>query len=251
MIEIVPLLGMGEILPGCDLAAELGAAVERQDLRPDAGDILVVTQKVVSKAEGRFVSLRDVAPSERARELAATTGKDPRIVEMVLRESSEVLRAAPNVLIARHRAGVVLANAGIDRSNLGESDDETILLLPADPDESARALRAALAARWGSSPGVVVSDSFGRPWRQGVVNVAIGACGLPALIDRRGELDRDGRRLEVTQVAFADLVASAAGLAMGEGPEGVPAVLVRGAHVDAPEKDASSLVRPLAEDLFR
>ncbi|MDB5669703.1 MAG: F420-0--gamma-glutamyl ligase [Alphaproteobacteria bacterium] len=251
MIQIVPLLGIGEIAPGCDLADELGAAVERQRYAVEAGDILVVTQKIVSKAEGRFVSLRTVSPSERAGKLAAITLKDPRIVELVLRESSDIVRAAPNVLIARHHIGVVLANAGIDRSNLGTPDDETVLLLPADPDASARELHAALETRWGASPAILVSDSFGRPWRQGVVNVAIGAFGLPSLIDRRGELDRNGRRLEATQIGFADLIASAAGLAMGEGSEGVPAVLVKGAHADAPCNNASSLVRPLAEDLFR
>jgi coenzyme F420-0:L-glutamate ligase/coenzyme F420-1:gamma-L-glutamate ligase len=251
MIEIRPLSGIGEIAGGCDLAAELADAAARTGLLPCAQDILVVTQKIVSKAEGRLVDLRRIEPSPEAQRLAGVTSKDPRLVELVLRESTDVLRAAPNVLITRHRSGVVLANAGIDRSNLGSADGDSALLLPEDADQSARRLHEALAARWGSAPGVIVSDSFGRPWRMGVVNVAIGAWALPALIDRRGQRDRDGRPLEVTQIAFADLVASAAGLAMGEAAEGVPAALVRGLAPEGSACAAAALVRPLEEDLFR
>ena len=177
--------------------------------------------------------------------------KDPRFVELVLRESTEVVRTAPNVLITRHRSGHVMANAGIDRSNLGTGAGDRVLLLPLDCDRSAEALRAGLSSRWPNPPAIVIADIIGRPWRLGVVNVAVGASALPALVDRRGEPDRDGRPLEVTQVALGDMAASAAGLAMGEGSEGVPAVLIRGLRWKAPASPAASLVRPLAEDLFR
>lgn len=252
MIHIFPLSGIGEVEPGSDLAGLLAEATQAAGIIPYAADILVVTQKIVSKAEGRFVDLASMTPGRRALELAAITRKDARLVELVLAESMAVVRAAPNVLITRHRSGLVMANAGIDRSNLGPGREDAVLLLPLDADASAERLRGALAALWRQVPGVLISDSFGRPWRYGVVNVAIGASGLPALIDRRGDLDRDGRRLEVTQVALADMIASAAGLATGEGAEGVPAVIVRGVPgtgvADAP---ATVLVRPLAEDLFQ
>jgi coenzyme F420-0:L-glutamate ligase / coenzyme F420-1:gamma-L-glutamate ligase len=250
VIEIHPLKGLPEVAAGDPLGRMLANALRGAELAPTRGDVLVVTQKIVSKAEGRFVRLDDITPSARARELAEVTGKDPRLVELVLQESSAILRAAPNVLIARHKLGLVMANAGIDRSNVGAAGDDLALLLPADPDASARALAAALEAAFGAPIAVVLSDSFGRPWRLGVVNVAIGAWGLPALVDRRGETDRDGRRLEVTQVAVADLLASAAGLAMGEGAEGVPAALVRGCDLRGPSAPASALLRALQEDLF-
>jgi coenzyme F420-0:L-glutamate ligase/coenzyme F420-1:gamma-L-glutamate ligase len=251
MIEIRPLEGIGEVLPGTDLVQLLGDALEKSGCaaaRP--GDVLVVTQKIVSKAEDRFVDLAEIAPGAEANRIAAITLKDPRLVELVCRESSEVVRAAPNVLITRHRCGFVMANAGIDRSNLGERSADWVLLLPVDADASAERLRQGLAARFGKAPAIVVSDSFGRPWRYGVVCVAIGASGLPSLIDRRGEHDRDGRELEVTQVALGDMVATAAGLATGEGAEGIPAALVRGL-VWQGSSPASALIRPPMEDLFR
>lgn len=249
MIEIHSFEGIGEISPGADLAAILGEALA--PLSPRAGDVLAVTQKIVSKAENRFVRLSDVAPGARANELAEQTGKDARLVELVLRESTDVLRAARGVLITRHRLGLVMANAGIDRSNIGEGHEDQVLLLPENPDASAAVLASKLTARFGASPAILITDSFGRPWRQGVVNVGIGAWGLPSLDDRRGETDRQGRKLEVTQVAYADLIASAAGLAMGEAAEGVPAVLVRGLNLRAAPNPATSLVRALDEDLFR
>jgi coenzyme F420-0:L-glutamate ligase/coenzyme F420-1:gamma-L-glutamate ligase len=204
----------------------------------------------VSKQEGRFVDLASVTPSLEAINLAAVTRKDARFVELVLAESAAVVRAAPNVLITRHRSGHVMANAGIDRSNTGSWNTDRVLLLPLDADASALRLHAALKTYWPQGPAVVISDSFGRPWRYGVTNVAIGVSGLPALIDRRGEEDRNGRSLEITQVAFADLIAAAGGLATGEAAEGVPAVLVRGLRWNARECAASSLVRPIEEDLF-
>ncbi len=251
MIEIIPLSGIGEVSPGCDLAEALGQALDAHGLTPGETDVLVVTQKIVSKAEDRFVDLSAVTPGAKAIELAALTRKDPRLVELVLAESVAVVRAVPGVLITRHRLGYVMANAGIDQSNLGAGAAERVLLLPTDADASAAGLRTALGRRWRSPPAVVISDSFGRPWRHGVVNVAIGASGLPALVDRRGETDRDGRKLQVTQVALGDMIATAAGLATGEGAEGLPAALVRGLVWSAPAAPASALVRPLEEDLFR
>lgn len=213
-------------------------------------DVLVVAQKVVSKAEGRFVDLGTVQVSRRAAELGAATRKDPRVVELVLAESTEVLRAEPDVLIVRHRLGFVMANAGIDRSNV--SLPNHVLLLPRDPDSSACGLRTALANWFGvEDVGVIVCDSFGRPWRKGVTQVALGAAGIPSLLDRRGEPDRSGRRLEVTEVALGDQLACAAGLLMGEGAEGLPAVLVSGLTRSADCVPASGLIRPLTQDLFR
>lgn len=251
MIDILPLTGLGEVRPGDDLAALLGDALDAAGIVPGSGDVLVITQKIVSKAEDRFVRVDAAIPDAEAERLAAITGKDAALVALVLQESSAVIRAVPNVLVTRHRSGHVMANAGIDRSNIGEGRAESALLLPVDSDASAEAIRAGLATRFDPVPAVLISDSFGRPWRMGVVNVAIGAAGLPSLIDRRGELDRDGRPLEVTQVALGDMLASAAGLAMGEGAEGVPAVLVRGVPWSGPDAPASALVRPIEQDLFR
>lgn len=250
MLTILPLHDLPEIRPGDDLAALLQGPLAAAGAR--AGDIVVITQKIVSKAEDRFVSLSEVTPSDEAVELAQRTRKDPRAVELVLRESAAIVRAVPGVLIARHRSGLVMANAGIDRSNLGGGDEETVLLLPQDSDASAATIRERLAEHLGFGPAVVISDSFGRPWRHGVSCVAIGAAGMPALHDRRGEADRDGRVLEVTQIGIADMVACAAGLAMGEGAEGIPVAIVRGVDINsAPHRPASAIVRPPQEDLFR
>ena len=245
MISIHPLTGMGEVRPGDDLAGLLREALEQNGLEPRAGDILVVTQKIVSKAEGRFVTMDGVVPSEEALRLAALTHKEPRLVELVLHAAEGVVRAAPHGLITRNRHGQVMANSGIDRSNIGGGIEDRALLLPVDPDASAAALSEELGMA------VVISDSFGRPWRMGVVAVAIGAAGLPALIDRRGDVDRDGRVLEVTQIALGDMVATAANLATGEGAEGIPAALVRGYAFSGDARPAADLVRPAAEDLFR
>lgn len=252
MIGIYPLGAVGEIEAGSDLVAILGDAMIAAGVAPvGEKDVLVVTQKIVSKAEGRFVDLGGVMPGGEAIRIAEITRKDPRLVELVLSESSAVIRAAPHVLITRHRCGYAMANAGIDRSNLGPGGEERVLLLPLDADVSAERLRQGLSDRLGRAPAILISDSFGRPWRYGVVNVAIGASGLPSLIDKRGEHDRDGRLLEVTQVALGDMIATAAGLATGEGAEGIPAALVRGVDWSAPSSPASSLVRPIEEDLFR
>ncbi len=251
MIQIEAVPGIGEVAPGCDMGAILAQALA--PLAPQTGDILVVTSKICSKAEGRRLSLNTITPGDRALEIAGAIGKEARLVELTLRESTDVVRTGRNVLITRHRLGLVMANAGIDASNIGTADTDMVLLLPEDPDASAEAIRAAIRERLGVDVGVILSDSFGRPWRHGVVNVAIGAAGLPAIIDRRGDVDRDGRVLQVTQIAYGDLIASAAGLAMGEGAEGIPAVLVRNVTLGDGEEavPASALVRPVAEDLFR
>ncbi|CAM8672808.1 MULTISPECIES: coenzyme F420-0:L-glutamate ligase [Sphingobium] len=244
MIEITPLTGIGEVRPGDDLAALLLAAMQRCGMERHHDDVLVVTQKIVSKAQGRFVVLDDVVPGQEAQRLAAITRKDARLVQLVLDESTAILRAVPHVLIARHRLGHVMANAGIDRSNIGAGNGDRALLLPVDPDGT-----AALLHRQLDMP-VVISDSFGRPWRMGVVAVAIGAAGLPALDDRRGEMDRDGRTLEVTQIALGDIIATAACLATGEGAEGIPAAVIRGYPLRGMARPAADLVRPVHEDLF-
>lgn len=251
VIQIIPITGIGEITENTDLPAILGNALDDLGIELVRADILVVTQKIVSKSEGRFVDLSSIVPGAEAEELADRVRKDSRLVELALREATSVVRAAPNVLITRHRLGLVMANSGIDRSNLGPNGEDRALLLPIDPDASARRIADGLERRTGVAIGVVISDSFGRPWRYGVVGVAIGSSGIPALIDRRGDLDRDGRVLEVTQIALGDMLATAAGLAAGEGAESIPAVLVRGYEVAAAETPARGLVRPLEEDLFQ
>jgi coenzyme F420-0:L-glutamate ligase/coenzyme F420-1:gamma-L-glutamate ligase len=249
VIEIHPLGAIGEVPPRADLVAILSDALIAAGLTVSSQDVLVVTQKIVSKAENRYVALNGVIPSKEARRLALITGKDSRLVELALTESIGVVRAAPNVLITRHRCGHVMANAGVDRSNTGGGD--RVLLLPENADASAERLRTGLGRRLGAQPAVVISDSFGRPWRYGVVNVALGASGLPSLVDKRGDRDRDGRPLEVTQVALGDMVAAAAGMAMGEGAEGIPAALIRGVRWPAGSLPASALLRPISEDLFQ
>lgn len=241
------LPGLPEVEPGADLSQLICEALRAAAIELQSGDVLVIAQKIVSKAEGRQRRLADVAPSTAAVELASTVRKDPRFVQLVLEESSAVVRAVPDILITRHRSGFVMANAGIDRSNLPNAED-TVLLLPLDCDASARALRAAFAPL---EIGVIVSDSFGRPWRQGTVNVALGVAGFPAVLDQRGTTDRQGRVMQTTQIALADAVAAGAGLVMGETSQGTPVVHVRGLDFSAPLTDGQSLVRPPAEDLFR
>jgi coenzyme F420-0:L-glutamate ligase/coenzyme F420-1:gamma-L-glutamate ligase len=250
-LRITALAGIPEVRPGDDLAALLIAAIERGGLALQRHDILVVTQKIVSKAEGRYRDLATVEPSGRARELAALTGKDARLVEVILSESADILRVAPGVIVASTRHGLVLANAGVDRSNVADEGDRRVLLLPEEPDRSARHIKRRLDAHFGSDIGVVISDSAGRAWRLGTVGLAIGAAGVPSLWDRRGERDRAGRALEVTEVGFADAVAAAAVLAMGEAAEGRPAALLRGLDWTALPRPAAALVRPAAQDLFR
>ena len=254
-LELRALEGLPEIRRGDDLAALIGAALVRQGITLRVGDALIVAQKIVSKSEGRVVDLATVTPSARAVELAARVRKDPRFVEVVLAESVEVVRAVPDILITRHRQGFVMAHAGIDRSNVPGAEDDLVLLLPEDCDASARRLRERLTTAVfipdGVAPAVVISDSFGRPWRQGTVNVALGVAGMPALRDHRGGFDREGRVLQTTQVALADALAAAAGLVMGETTESTPVVLARGLDFSGPLADGRSLIRPPDEDLFR
>jgi coenzyme F420-0:L-glutamate ligase / coenzyme F420-1:gamma-L-glutamate ligase len=249
-LTLTALAGIPLVAPGDDLAALLVAALRRMVIAPEDGDILVVAQKVVSKAEGRFVDLGSVAPSARAAALAKEVGKDPRLVEIILSESSEVVRHRKDILIVAHRLGFVMANAGVDQSNVG-CEGERVLLLPRDPDASAAALKARLDAEYGVKFGVVINDSFGRAWRNGVVGVALGAAGVPSLRDMVGKPDLFGRKMRVTEVAVADEIAAAASLLMGQAAEGIPAVHMRGLACDAPAVPASALLRPKDMDLFR
>ncbi len=248
-IEIHGLSGLGEIVANDPLADMLAAGL--LPFAPQSGDILVVTQKIVSKAEGRAIPLASVTPREEARRIAQDMGKDPRMIELVLAESTEIVRAVRGVLITRHRLGFVMANAGIDASNVGPDTGDIAILLPLDPDASARAIAQTMHLQYGVQIGIIISDSFGRPFRHGVTNVAVGAAGLPALYDLRGQPDRNGRAMQSTLIAYGDLIASAAGLVMGEGAQGVPAALVRGLELPDGNADASALVRSLDEDMFR
>jgi coenzyme F420-0:L-glutamate ligase/coenzyme F420-1:gamma-L-glutamate ligase len=251
-LTITPLGGIPGVRPGDDLSALLIAALDAASLAPRSQDILVVTQKVVSKAEGRYLDLATLSPSIHAQEIATATEKDVRLVEAILSEAAEVVRARPGVLIVETRHGLVIANAGIDQSNLDANDHgQRVLLLPLDPDESARRIKQRIDAHFRTDIGVVISDSAGRAWRLGTVGLAIGAAGVPALHDRRGEQDLSGRTLEVTETGFADAVAAAAVLVMGEAAEGRPAALVRGLTWTAPASTARALVRPRHQDLFR
>jgi coenzyme F420-0:L-glutamate ligase/coenzyme F420-1:gamma-L-glutamate ligase len=243
----LPMVRAGDNLPAL-IVKGLGHAGQRLQPR----DVVVVAQKIVSKAEGRTVDLADVVPTAEAEALAAEVGKDPRIVQVVLSESVKVVRSRPNLMIMQHRLGFVMANAGIDQSNVAEQDGaHRALLLPVDPDGSAEAIRARLAAAYGVEIGVVISDSFGRPWRRGTVGVAIGAAGLPSLIDLRGEPDLFGRTLEVSIIGFADEIAAAASLLQGQAAEGQPVVVLRGLTWQAPNVPVAEVVRPPEEDLFQ
>lgn len=246
-----PLTGMPEIGAGDDLAAILIDCLSHGIGPPGDMDILVVAQKVVSKAEGRLVDLATVSPSAEALQLARTTGKDPRIVELILGESRSVIRSREGLLITEHHLGFVMANAGIDQSNIGSGHTDKALLLPRDPDQSARGLRARIERHFGRQVGVVVSDSTGRPWRLGSTGMALGSAGIPPLLDYRGRHDRCGRRMEVTEVAWIDQIAAGAALVMGEGGEGFPAAHVRGLRWTAQSRTASALIRPADQDLFR
>jgi coenzyme F420-0:L-glutamate ligase / coenzyme F420-1:gamma-L-glutamate ligase len=251
-VSIIGVPGLPMVQPGDNLHALMVSALVDADLALEAGDVVVVAQKIVSKAEGRFVDVATVKPSAEAEKLAAETGKDARFVEVVLSESKRIVRHRENLVIAEHRLGFVMANAGIDHSNVAPGDGpEQVLLLPLDPDASARALREELVASYGVPVAVIISDSFGRPWRRGTVGIAIGAAGLPAIIDWRGHPDLFGRPLEVTETGFADEIAAAASLVMGQADEAMPMVLVRGLTWTAPEADAAALVRPPEHDLFR
>jgi coenzyme F420-0:L-glutamate ligase/coenzyme F420-1:gamma-L-glutamate ligase len=249
-LRIIALPGIPEVTQGASLVDLLLAATARTNTPLQSNDILVLAQKIVSKVEGRKVALASIMPSTRAQSIANEALKDPRIVELMLRESNQVLRVKPGIIITEHKLGFIMANAGIDQSNLPGGDD-AVLLLPVDPDASARKLRDELKEKQGVEIGVLIIDSFGRAWRHGVTGTAIGVAGLPALVDQRGNTDREGRVLKVTQVAAADELAAAASLVMGQADEGTPAVLVRGFHYARRESSVQELLRPEAEDLFR
>ncbi|MBL8096549.1 MAG: coenzyme F420-0:L-glutamate ligase [Anaerolineales bacterium] len=252
MLTLTPLPGLPLVQTGDDLAGLIRAGLDRAGLTLQDGDILVIAQKIVSKAEGRLVRLADVTASEQALELAEITLKDARFVEVVLRESREVLRARPNTLIVEHRLGFVCANAGVDRSNVEAPPGEEVLLcLPADPDGACAALRSALGAAYGAAIGVIINDSHGRAWRMGTLGVAIGAAGVPALLDLRGKPDLFDHALQITQVGLADELAAAASIVMGQADEGRPVVHIRGVPYTLREGTAQELYRPKSLDLFR
>ncbi len=242
--------GLPAVQPGDDLAALIRTGLAQAELPLRDGDVLVVSSKIVSKAEGRYVDLVTVTPSEQARDLAQQTRKDPRLVELVLQHSAEISRSVPHVLIVRHHLGFVSANAGIDASNVGAEADDTVLLLPQDPDANAAALRAALLPDAEARLGVIISDTHGRPFRLGNVGVAIGAAGLPVLIDQRGEHDLFGRELLATMTPLADELAAAAGLISGQADEGQPVVLIRGVAWQASHQTARDLLRSADKDLY-
>lgn len=253
-LTLTPLPAIPMVKAGDDLGALLLQALERAQIRLQDGDILVLAQKIVSKAEGRMISLSGILPSERAIELAQETGKDPRLVEAILQESREVLRTRPGTIIVEHRLGFVCASAGIDHSNVtgenGESE-ERLLLLPEDPDGSARAIRQQLEQASGARLGVLIIDSHGRAWRVGTVGITIGLSGLPGLVDLRGQPDLFGNPLQITMVGAADELAAAASLVMGQAAEGTPAVHARGFPYPLREGSLGELLRRREEDLFR
>lgn len=251
-MELIGIRHIGLIAPGDDIPAMIVESLRKDGLSLRTGDVVVIAQKIVSKAEGRYVELDDVEPSSRALELAQRCQKDPRLVELILRESREVLRCVPDVIIVENHQGVVLANAGIDRSNVDQqSRGDRVLLLPSDPDATCSAVCARLHELSGVVVGVVINDSIGRAWRNGTIGTAIGVSGVPAIQDKRGQADLFGYRLLTTEVGTADEIASAASLLMGQSDEGVPAVLVRGLPEWNGDGRAADIVRPRARDLFR
>ncbi|HWQ03883.1 MAG TPA: coenzyme F420-0:L-glutamate ligase [Longilinea sp.] len=254
MLSLIPIQNIPLIKPGDDLAGILIESLKDNNLQLIEGDILVLAQKIVSKAENRLVNITLVEPSQEARELAKKTDKDARVVELMLRESKAVLRYRPGTIICEHRLGFVCANAGIDHSNVqglwGESED-WVLLLPENPDQSAAQIRMRIGNATSVLPGVMIIDSHGRAWRMGTVGVSIGLAGLPGLVDLRGREDLFGFHLRITQVGAADELAAAASLVMGQASESIPAVLVRGFPYPLREGSIKELIRPKDLDLFR
>ena len=251
-VVLTAVSGIPLIEPGDDLGAILIDSLRRSGIAPRDSDVLIIAQKVVSKAEGRYIDLRAVVPSARAVEIAAIVRKDPRIVEVILAESVEVVRLAEGVLIVVHRLGFIMANAGVDQSNIAHPEGgERVLLLPANPDASCALLKARLDQVFGADLGIVINDSFGRPWRNGVVGVALGAAGLPSLLSLIGAPDLFGRAMRVTEVGLADEIAAAASMLMGQTDDALPLVHVRGLAWDAPARNAAALLRPKEQDLFR
>ncbi|MCC7372541.1 MAG: coenzyme F420-0:L-glutamate ligase [Chloroflexi bacterium] len=247
-IRIIPVRGVGEVRPGDNVAAILAEAFQAQGQQFETGDIVVVTQKIVSKAEGRIVDLRTVTPSEEALELSRINGRDARQIEVALRETAKVIRKDRGILISETRHGFICANAGVDGSNLAEATE--VSMLPIDSDVSADGIRADIRARTGAEVAVIISDTFGRPWRQGQTNVAIGVSGMQVVRDYRGQTDSAGLVLVVTEIAVVDELASAAELATGK-LDRVPAAVIRGYPFAPGEGRATELVRPAEFDMFR
>lgn len=251
-LSLIGLTGVPEVKHGDDLAEIIVDALKSSGCFLRDGDVLVVAQKIVSKAEGRDAYLDEVTPSNRAVEIAAEVDKDPRLVELILSESTEVLRHRPGVLVVVHKLGIILANAGIDSSNVGRAGGrDRVLLLPEDPDGSCSRLRTALARRTEADVGVIINDSIGRAWRLGTVGIALGVSGVPGLVDLREQPDMHGRPLQVSETALADELAAAASLVMGQAAEARPIVLARGVPYDRRDGSARELLRPADLDLFR
>lgn len=250
-INLTAVPHIPHVQPGQDLTNLILNALTQSNLTLRDGDILAIAQKIVSKAEGRQINLVDVSPSEEALKLGLEIEKDPRLIELILQESEEISRTRKGVIIVRHRLGFTSANAGIDRSNVAQSELEPVLLLPVDPDDSAAKIRQQLRNRQAVEVGIIITDSHGRPFRRGTVNIAIGVAGLPAIWDRRGDVDLYGYTLKVTEIGVADELAAAAGLIMGQADEGLPVVLIRGLTYAAANGRAVDLVRPKEFDLYR
>ena len=251
-LTLTAVPGMPLVNSECDVVDLILVALASNNLVLQTGDVLVVAQKIVSKSEGRMVRLEDVNPSDQAMELAQKTAKDPRLIELVLSESTEVLRAVDELIIVAHKLGIVLANAGIDASNVAPpSDVEQVLLLPRDPDRSAQDYHERIKQRTGVSVGIIINDSVGRAWRLGTTSLAIGVAGVTALEDHRGKPDLFGVSLKVSEEAVADELASAASLLQGQAAEKSPVVLIRGFVSDSDRQTAASLIRPVDQDLFR
>lgn len=251
-MQMMALPGMPMVQPGDDLATQIAEGLERAGESLQNGDVLVLAQKIVSKANNRIFDLRDVTPSPEAEALALEVDKDPRQVQLVLDESVEVVGKVPGVLIVAHRLGIVMANAGIDASNVEQAGgSENVLLLPEDPDDDCRQIRQTLKQRHGVEVAVIINDSVGRAWRQGTMGLAIGSAGLPALWDLRGEPDLYGRELLVSEVGLADELSSAASILQGQGNQGQPVILIRGVHFPSSDQGADALPRPPAQDMFR
>lgn len=251
-VQLLPVLPFPMVQPGDDLAGLLIDALDGASLALQAGDVLVLAQKVVSKSEGRYRRLAAVEVSAEARELAARSEKEPALAQLILDESVEVMRARPGVIIVQHRLGYVHANAGIDRSNIPADDgDPQVLLLPENPDASAARLREALEHRYGIGLAVIINDSAGRAWRHGTVGFALGSSGIRVVEDQRGVADLFGRPLEVTEVAVADEMAAAGSLVMGQAGQGCPAVILRGASWEPAEAGSDALLRERSLDMFR
>jgi coenzyme F420-0:L-glutamate ligase/coenzyme F420-1:gamma-L-glutamate ligase len=250
-LTLTALAGLPLLAPGDDLTGFILQAMETANLHLQAGDVFAIAQKAFSKVENRFVTLATVTPSALALEWAEKTGKDPRVVELILAESVEVVRWRMGVMVVEHRLGFVSANAGIDASNVGDAPDEQVLLLPTNPDASCAALQAEILRRTGATIGVIMNDSHGRAWRNGTVGVAIGVAGVPALLDKRGTPDLFGRPLQITQVGMADELAAAASLLMGQANEGQPVIHISGLDFEPRSASVQELIRPKEQDMFR